>query len=165
MCANGARERLPELSARREGLDSLPLSMPIAMAVRAVKGFNAYAAGAAFMPGEPFMPLEGEACGRLGLKSSRGLDWRQCECFPMLPVIAAFLLGVSHQRPMMGAPQMPPNMPHQPSCWRSNNSGHSFAGRLTFRLTGYASMNRSGYGPIIPCRASTSVRLGSSHAP
>jgi len=71
VCANGARERLPERSARREGLDSLPLSMRIAMAVRAVKGFNAYAAGAAFMPGEPIMPRELEASGRLGLNSGQ----------------------------------------------------------------------------------------------
>ena len=41
--ANGARERLPELLALRECLDSLLLTMRLAMEVRAFKGFKAYA--------------------------------------------------------------------------------------------------------------------------
>jgi hypothetical protein len=41
--ANGARERLPELLALRESLDSLLLSMRLAFEVRAFKGFKAYA--------------------------------------------------------------------------------------------------------------------------
>ncbi|HMW57863.1 MAG: four helix bundle protein [Candidatus Accumulibacter sp.] len=41
--ANGARERLPELLVLRERLDSLLLTMRLAMEVRAFKGFKAYA--------------------------------------------------------------------------------------------------------------------------
>ncbi|HNO14334.1 MAG TPA: four helix bundle protein [Accumulibacter sp.] len=41
--ANGARERLPELLVLHERLDSLLLTMRLAMEVRAFKGFKAYA--------------------------------------------------------------------------------------------------------------------------
>ncbi len=40
--ANAARERLPELLVLRERLDSLLLTMRLAMEVRAFKGFKAY---------------------------------------------------------------------------------------------------------------------------